>query len=338
DNIADLTKADVSITNLEVALCRDDQIDSAGVRGSRDLFHKMHDRAPFSIYSMANNHILDAGTDALLETIEDFGKRGVTFVGAGVNVADAVKIIQLDIKGIKVGIAAFAQNENQIATNNSPGAAELTRKNVLERSADLVRRVDVPVVIMHEGFEFMETPRFPQRCLCRKMIDLGVKVVFAHHPHVPQGIEKIDGSMIFHSLGNFLFAQPHFAPYLWTKRSFVPKLTFRGAEIAKIELNPFGLETEPCLFLKPADETVRREILERLRTDSEIVKNDDLMRTEIKKFFSDIHLPEYYGFIQRYGNDHDSDFSEMIERNSIQTPIRNLFRDYAEILADATDV
>jgi poly-gamma-glutamate synthesis protein (capsule biosynthesis protein) len=335
ENIAELVDADISITNLEVALCDDDQVDGPGVRGSRSLFEKTREAAPFSVYSLANNHILDAGPEALTKTINSFKERNINYVGAGLTSGDAYEPLILSAGGARVGILAFAQCENQIATRNSPGAAELAEDVVLSRSAELAREVDVPIVILHEGFEFMSVPRFFLRKLCGKLVDSGVKTIFAHHPHVPQGMERIGDSVIFYSLGNFLFSQPHFAPYPWTLRSFVPKLTFKGVDITRIELKTFELETDPVLFLKPVGGTVETEILDELRERSSIIQNDDLTRAETEKFFTTVLLPEFFGFIQRYGNDNDNDFTELIGKFKRQTPVRNLFEDYAAILAES---
>ena len=331
DNISALTEADISITNLEVALCEECEVNGKGVRGPRGLFAEMHQKVPFTIYSLANNHIRDAGPEALEKTFKTFKDQGIKYVGGGVDEAEAAKLMIISSNDIEAGVLAFAQNENQIATDLTPWANELIADKVLADAKKLVNAVDVPIVILHEGFEFMDVPRLQLRKLCRELVDLGIKLVIAHHPHVPQGIEKIGDSMVYYSLGNFLFTQPHFAPYPWARRSFVPKISFRGNEIAGVTLNTFELEVEPSLFLKPASEQIEKEILEHLRKNSAIIDDDALMKMEIEKFFSSILLPEFLGFIQRYSNEKNGDFSELIETFKNQIPVHNLFTDFVEI-------
>ncbi|MDD3927221.1 MAG: CapA family protein, partial [bacterium] len=237
-NINRLIAADISIANLEIALTEPANAGGPGVRGDREVFMEFHKAAPFTVYSLANNHVRDAGADELRRTLERFSKENIRYVGAGSNQTEAEAPRFLEIKGVKLGIQAFAQNENQIADNATPGTAELLPDKVLSAAEKLVSQCNVPIVIMHEGFEFMDFPRAQLRSLCNKLVESGVKLVICHHSHVPQGIEKIGDSLIFYSLGNFLFDQPHFAHYPWSRQSFVPVIKFNGSKIAGVELRP----------------------------------------------------------------------------------------------------
>ena len=237
-HINEMIKADVSVANLEVALTFAHEIEGRGVRGDRELFIRLHEAAPFSVYSFANNHIRDAGAEALRKTFDIFKSNNIPYVGGGRTKSEAESPLFIECKGLKLGIMAFAQKENQIADDNTPGAAELIADKVLEKAERLIAECDVPILIMHEGYEFMNFPRLQFMELCRKLANAGIKLVIGHHSHVPQGIEKINDSLIFYSLGNFLFDQPHFKPYPWSRRSFVPAVTFKGAEISSLELRP----------------------------------------------------------------------------------------------------
>ena len=173
--INELIKADVSVTNLEVGLTSADDLGGKGVRGDRELFIRMHSAAPFSIYSFANNHIRDAGSDALRKTFEIFKEQNILYVGGGIDKSEAERPLFIDCKGVKLGILAFAQKENQIAGKNLPGAAELIAGKVIVAAQELVGECDVPIVIMHEGYEYMDFPRVQFMELCRKLVTLGVK-------------------------------------------------------------------------------------------------------------------------------------------------------------------
>ena len=119
-----------------------------------------------------------------------FKAAGIPYVGGGLNKTEAESPLFIDCKGVKLGILAFAQKENQIAGAKLPGAAELLADKVTAAAEKLVAECDVPIVIMHEGYEFMDFPRLQFLELCRKLAALGVKLVIGHHSHVPQGIEK----------------------------------------------------------------------------------------------------------------------------------------------------
>jgi poly-gamma-glutamate synthesis protein (capsule biosynthesis protein) len=332
-HIKELIKADVSIANLEVGLTSADKIEGRGVRGDRELFLRLHEAVPFTAYSFANNHVRDAGADELAETFDLFRSKNIPYIGGGRDKSEAESPLFINCKGIKLGILAFAQRENQIAEENTPGAAELITDKVLNTAEELITECDVPIVIMHEGYEFLDFPRLQFMELCRKLARLGIKLVIGHHSHTPQGIEKIDDSLIFYSLGNFLFDQPHFKPYPWSRRSFVPAVSFTGKEIAALELRPFEIELKP-LDIRPANKTEREVMFEHLKENSLIISDEDKLREGLEKFYTNILLPEFLGFITNYGNDNKKDFSKLIERFKGQKPVHNLFADFLAIYGE----
>jgi poly-gamma-glutamate synthesis protein (capsule biosynthesis protein) len=90
------------------------------------------------------------------------------------------------------------------------------------RDIKIVKRVtDHVVVSCHWGIEYVDTPSSGVRSLARKFVDSGASLVIGHHPHVVQGIERYKNSLIFYSLGNFLF------DFLWsraTRESFIANI------------------------------------------------------------------------------------------------------------------
>jgi gamma-polyglutamate biosynthesis protein CapA len=330
-HINELIKADVSIANLEVGLTSDDNA-TGRVCGDRELFMQLHQAVPFSAYSFANNHVRDAGADALRETFEIFKSKNIPYVGGGLTKSEAESPLFLDCKGVKLGILAFAQKENQIADENTPGAAELIADKVINAAEKLVKECDVPIVIMHEGYEFMDFPRLQFMELCRKLANIGIKLVIGHHSHVPQGIEKIDNSLIFYSLGNFLFDQPHFKPYTWSRRSFVPAITFKGSEIASLELRTFEIELE-LLDIRKSNTDERTAMLKHLKNNSEIICDKEKIQKGLDDFYTNILFPEFFGWISDYGKENNNDFSALIEQFKREKPVHNVFADFLAIYA-----
>ena len=332
-NIRKLTEADFSIVNLEIALTGSAEISGRGVHGDREIFMNFQKLAPFTVYSLANNHIRDAGAEALRLTIERFNSENILYVGAGLNQTEAEAPLFAEVKGVKLGILAFAQNENQIADSAAPGAAELLSEKVITAAGKLVGQCAVPVVIMHEGFEFMNFPRTQFKKLCHRLASLGVKLVIGHHSHVPQGIEKIGDALIFYSLGNFLFDQPHFAPYSWSRKSFVPVIKFKGDKIAGLEIRPLTIELNP-LQVRPVAADERAAMLDHLKANCEIIADDALLKNEMDIFFTNILLPEFFGYLQHYGNENKGDFSEMIKRFKKQVTVHKLFADFLSLYSN----
>ena len=327
-NISQFTQADISITNLEMALCHDRNAPHQGVApGAIELFKQVHQVAPFSVYALANNHILDVGNEQLIKTLDYFKQQSIAYVGAGIDKTDAMRPLFIQQQGIKVGILAFAQNEGQLATDSTPGVIELTTSNIIPAVKDLVDQCDVPVVILHEGFEFTDFPRMEFKQLCHKIATLGVKVIIGHHSHVPQGIEYIEDCLIFYSLGNFLFNIDYHNAYPWTCKSFVPVITFNASKIIALKLKPLVIELDPYL-VRPADNTECGDILAHLKCCSEIIANDERMLKEFDQFYTNTLLPEWFNFIKEYGNRHNGDYSVLIEEYKTSNPIRNVFTDF----------
>lgn len=324
-----LVNADISIANLEIGLTAQDELTGSGVRGDRDMFAEMHKAMPFTFYSLANNHVKDAGDRAFLQTLDFMDDSGIRYIGAGRSLEAAITPRFVDCKGVKVGLLAFAQDEIQLASEDGPGAAPL-RSGLVERATkELAAACDVPIIVMHEGFEFSNWPRAGFRTLCRRLVELGAKAVIAHHSHVPQGIEFLDDGIIFYSLGNFIFDMPHFAPYPWACKSFVPRITFSGTKIIGLELQPVVIETEPYVT-RPADAAESAEILRHMEKLSHEVTDDTLIRQGNDEFITRILMPEFLGFITRYGNEHNNDFSGLIEKFKHSEPVHKVFFDFLE--------
>ena len=67
--------------------------------------------------------------------------------------------------------------------------------------------VDVLFVAMHWGEEYTHKPNSNQRETAEYLASLGVDVIIGCHPHVIQPIEKINNTIVYYSLGNFISNQ-----------------------------------------------------------------------------------------------------------------------------------
>jgi poly-gamma-glutamate synthesis protein (capsule biosynthesis protein) len=168
--------------------------------------------AGFTMVSLANNHIYDYGQLALEKTIEELCKREIQFVGAGLTFEEAYTPKIIEKNGIKLGIIAACENEFGCLyeDQNRGGYAWLLNRNIEDNIRKLKNEVDYIIVIAHAGVEDISIPIKEWRDLYRRFCDIGVDVVIGHHPHVPQGYERYNNSLIFYSLGNFYFDTPSF--------------------------------------------------------------------------------------------------------------------------------
>jgi poly-gamma-glutamate synthesis protein (capsule biosynthesis protein) len=161
----------------------------------------------FNIVSLANNHIYDYGQEALENTLLELKKYSVDFIGGGKDFKDTYATKIIDKNGIKIGLLAAAENEFGCLyeEQNRGGYAWLFHPLIEDNIRALKPEVDFVVLISHAGVENIELPIKEWRDRYKRLCDVGVDVIVGHHPHVPQGFEKYNDSIIFYSLGNFYF-------------------------------------------------------------------------------------------------------------------------------------
>ncbi len=202
----------------------------------------------FDVVSLANNHAMDYGAEALGTTMEFLDSNNVAYCGAGMNLNDARSPAIIEKDGIKYGFLAYSNTypEEFWATSTRAGNP-FGHAHYLKADIPALRdQVDYLFVSFHWGSERMDSTKQYQKDLGRLAIDLGADGVFAHHPHVLQGMELYKGKVIAYSLGNFLFAS--WSNSVWD--SAILKLQFAdgqfiGAEIVPLLINNFQVELQP---------------------------------------------------------------------------------------------
>lgn len=163
------------------------------------------------VVTLANNHALDYGGDALTDTFAALDGAGIEYVGAGQDKERAAK-------------AFFAQEEQKTfgflgasrvipvpewnIENRQPGMLCTYDSGALcEAIRQTKGQCDFLTVYVHWGIEREHTPEEYQRQLAKAYIDAGADLVVGAHPHVLQGIEYYNGKPIVYSLGNYIFNQ-----------------------------------------------------------------------------------------------------------------------------------
>ena len=77
-------------------------------------------------------------------------------------------------------------------------------KNDIDKIKD---KVDVIIVSMHWGIEYVNYPNEEQTKIANYLSSLGVNLIIGHHPHVVQPVSYINDTLVIYSLGNFISNQ-----------------------------------------------------------------------------------------------------------------------------------
>ncbi|MCB1166508.1 MAG: CapA family protein [Leptospiraceae bacterium] len=207
-----LSSADLAGVNLETAVTRTGTPinEKNYIFNSSPLLAGVLADVGVDVLMLANNHSMDMGGQGILDTIEFARRRGMLTPGAGTNVHEAALPAIITVKGMTVAI--FSANDigpqTNFATGNAPGTASISV--VQSNVRNWCGFIDFCVVNLHWGMEYSPNPIAGQRKTAEALIKAGADAIIGHHPHIPQGIEVIDGKPVFYSVGNFLFGSVNF--------------------------------------------------------------------------------------------------------------------------------
>lgn len=161
------------------------------------------------VLSLANNHALDYGCDALCDSLDALRTAGIQSVGAGRTEDDAFFPRYFKLKTLTVAVIAATRvipYPAWLAGNKHPGLAGAY--DAIRLCAEIRQaraKADLVVVFLHWGTERETSANTIQRSLAHRVIEAGADLVVGSHPHVLQGFEYYRGKLIAYSLGNFIF-------------------------------------------------------------------------------------------------------------------------------------
>lgn len=161
------------------------------------------------IAGIANNHVLDYGSDALLDTFDTLEGAGIDYMGAGIDLSRASALITKEIGDKTFGFLAASRVIPVVSwdvQNASPGVFTTYDPTKLVAAIEAARSsCDYLTVFVHWGIERDAYPQDYQVTMAKQYIDAGADLVIGSHPHVLQGISYYKEKPVFYSLGNFIF-------------------------------------------------------------------------------------------------------------------------------------
>ena len=187
------------------------------------------------VVGIANNHILDFGQEAFLDTLDTLDGANIPYAGGGRNLSEASAPVVQTINGQTFAIFAairVSPSANWYAGKNHPGILQTYDATTLNKEIeDANGKYDHVIVFVHWGVERVEIPEDYQRSLAKGYIDAGADLIIGAHPHVLQGFEYYKGVPICYSLGNYLFGNR-------TGETLLLNATFDSDDELSIQLIP----------------------------------------------------------------------------------------------------
>ncbi len=152
--------------------------------------------------TLANNHIFDYGKEGYELTKKLLDDAGIKWFGTeGRN-------LKIECDGNKIvfaGYCCYSTNPLKCAINGGYGVNAYNIPETEKFISNSITEGYLPVIAVHAGLEHVNYPSIDHIRAARKLTEKGTLVYYGHHPHVIQGVEVYNGSLIAHSVGNFCF-------------------------------------------------------------------------------------------------------------------------------------
>jgi poly-gamma-glutamate capsule biosynthesis protein CapA/YwtB (metallophosphatase superfamily) len=198
-----IREADLCVLNLECCI---------SARGEPTPGRVFHFRAPpwaaqvlarlgVDCVTLANNHALDFGPDALLDTLSHLDAAGVRVVGAGTDVERARAPVVLETDGFRLVVVAFADHPVEYAAAvDRPGIAHADLRDGVPDWVTTFPDADAVLVTPHWGPNMTtQPPRYVRRA-ADALLQAGATIVAGHSAHVVHGVAP----RVLYDLGDFV--------------------------------------------------------------------------------------------------------------------------------------
>ncbi|MET1121094.1 CapA family protein [Priestia megaterium] len=220
----------------------------------------------FSVLNVANSHSMDYLEEGLNDTVKAFNQSKMDFVGMGGNLEEASNINYQTVNGIKIATLGFTDTYTaySAANDNNPGILPAKPEIFIPLIQEAKEKANLVVVHAHWGEEYDTTPSPRQKGLAKAMADAGADIILGHHPHVLQPIDTYKNTVIFYSLGNFVFDQGWSA----SRESALVQYKLKKDGTARFEVTPLLIKEATPTLLSKWDAYYKEKIFKRLTKTS----------------------------------------------------------------------
>jgi len=214
--------------------------------------------------SLANNHSYDFGVSGYQNTMTSLNNIGIEPFGHPYNLSSS-SVSTISTGNRKVAIIGINLISSKINI--------VSLKEVVEK---LSMTTDLQIVYIHWGDEYIQKQSLAQRELAISLAEMGIDVIIGHHPHVIQGIEQINKTLVFYSLGNFIFDQ-YFSEEVQLGLMLSLDLKADGAHFELIPVSSLENRVRPVI----AEELVKLKVLNNIAKYSDEALNNEIVQGKL---------------------------------------------------------
>lgn len=238
---------------------------------------------------LANNHITDAGSVGVTDTMQSLDAEGIKHLGAGNNTDDICHYVFFMAGKRRICLYNVAETMYNAPGPDKPGAYLYDEYIVCKELETLKKQCDYVIVIYHGGAEKFRYPSPQTRLRFHRMVDSGANMILSQHTHCVGSEEYYNGAYLLYGQGNFLF------------RSFNNEFTDTGLIIELIlEENGFSVKKH---LVDAVGDTVRYDMQQDFSAFDERsskVFDEEFVRREFERYClkeSSVYLRAYKGKI-----------------------------------------
>ncbi|GBR76331.1 putative enzyme of poly-gamma-glutamate biosynthesis [Candidatus Termititenax persephonae] len=203
--------------------------------------------AGIGLVSLAGNHIGDAGTAGIADTMAILDKMQIRYTGVGRELADAYEPQIIDLGGLRVAfLAVNAVGPNRYRDTDLRGqeiiyhVASFQAEPLLEALAKTAE-ADLRIALCNWGEEYTAEPNKMQKDWAAWLTARGVQIVAGDQAHWVQKADFREGAVISYGLGNLIFDQT------WaddTREGVIERYFVYGQRLMTVDILPVFLNNQ----------------------------------------------------------------------------------------------
>lgn len=207
--------------------------------------------------STASNHSIDQGYEGVKRTLDALDAAGLGHTGTYRSARDATRPRIYPVDGVRVAHLSYTKSFNGLRPPAGRAwVANLIEVDEIRKDAARARSAGAEIVLvsLHWGTEYEHEPDVDQQTWAREIAKIkNVDLVFGHHAHVVQPVERIGDKWIIYGMGNQLAR--HAEPINTQRDGVMMRVTFGPAEATKrwkvsaVEALPTFVDLNPDIRL-----------------------------------------------------------------------------------------